>query len=324
MNRRGFLAGAATGALAFVDDPSAWAESFPTRTIRIVVPAGTSSPPDLTNRIIAGELSGHEGWNVIIENKPGGAQTIGAGAVFNQPADGYTLLAATPPVAAIPGLVPNAPFKVESDFKPVIQIGVGYNVLVVNPGVPARSVSELVTYLKRDPGQHTFSSGGFGTPAHLLGELFMLETGISAAHVPYSATAQAIGGLVGGQNTYQFISLVSVMQLLQTGQLRALAIMGPKRVAAVPDVPTIIEVGFPKLAAADWSGILAPAGTPAEVIQRLNNAINTALNAENVRSALTKLGVDIVGGPPEQFASLLHSEIERWTKVIKEANIKIG
>ena len=190
--------------------------------------------------------------------------------------------------------------------------------------MPARSVSELVTYLKRDPGQHTFSSGGFGTPAHLLGELFMLETGISAAHVPYSATAQAIGGLVGGQNTYQFISLVSVMQLLQTGQLRALAIMGPKRVAAVPDVPTIIEVGFPKLAAADWSGILAPAGTPAEVIQRLNNAINTALNAENVRSALTKLGVDIVGGPPEQFASLLHSEIERWTKVIKEANIKIG
>lgn len=325
INRRTLLAGAAAIGLDAVSYRPADAQSFPSKVIRIIVPAGSASPPAILGRIVANALSDDERWKVIVEDKPGAAQTIGANDVFQQPADGYTLLAATTPIAAIPGLVPNAPFNVSSDFAPVIEVGTGYNILVVNPQVPVHSVAELVQYLKKDPGKHTFSSGGFGTPAHLLGELFMLETGVKAIHVPYSdGSTHAIPDLISGVNTYQFISLLPVVQLIQTGKLRALAIMGGKRVAVLPDVPTISEAGYPKLEAEDWYGLLVKSGTPPAVIGRLNAAINKVLTTEKVRDAFAKLGVDVGGGTPEQFGALFHKEIARWTKVIKQAGIKIG
>lgn len=324
MNRRTLLAGAAAIALDAVRYRPADAQTFPSKVIRIIVPAGSSSPPAILNRIVANALAEDEGWKVIVENKPGAVQTIGANYVLQQPADGCTLLAGTPPVTAIPGLMPDAPFKVATDFVPVIQSGTGYNILVINPQVPVHSVAELVRYLKKEQGKHTFSSGGFGTPAHLLGELFMLETGVKAIHVPYGGGRTPIPDLVSGVNTYQFISLLPVVQLIQTGKLRALAIMGGKRVAVLPDVPTISEAGYPKLEAQDWEGLLARSGTPPAVIGRLNEAINKVLTTEKVRDAFAKLGVDVGGGTPEQFGALLHKEIARWTKVIKEAGIKVG
>jgi tripartite-type tricarboxylate transporter receptor subunit TctC len=302
----------------------AFAQPYPSGVIRIVVPYSASTPPDILARIVATALSEGEGWNVIVENKPGAVMTIGATEVLKQPADGHTLLSITAPFAAVPALVPDAKFKIETDLAPVIQVGTAYNVLVVNPSVPANSVTELIAYLKKDPGNHTFSSGGFGTPAHLLGELFKLETGVQATHVPYVQFPQAIADLISGVNTYQFITILPVVQHINTGKLRALAVMSRKRVAVLKDVPTIVEAGYPKLAAEDWAGILVKTGTPPAVIARLNEVVNKAFKTDKVREALAKLGVDPGGGTSEAFGALVRSETEHWSKVVQEAGIKIN
>jgi tripartite-type tricarboxylate transporter receptor subunit TctC len=324
MDRRAFLKGAAAFGLAAVTCEPAFGQSFPSNVIRIVVPFSASTPPDILARIVATALSDGEGWNVIVENKPGAVGTIGAIEVLKQPADGHTLLSITAPFAAIPGLVPDAKFKIETDFAPVVQVGTAYNVLVVNPSVPVHSVAELIAYLKKEPGKHTFSSGGFGTPAHLLGEMFKLETGVQATHVPYVQFPQAIADLISGVNTYQFIAMMPVVQHINTGKLRALAVMARKRVAALRDVPTIVEAGYPQLASEDWAGIVVKAGTPPAVTARLNEAINKALKTDKVREALAKVGTDVGGGQPEAFGALVGGEIARWSKVIKDAGIKIN
>jgi tripartite-type tricarboxylate transporter receptor subunit TctC len=204
----------------------------------------------------------------------------------------------------------------------VVKISTGYNVLVVHPSVPAKSVSELIAFLKGEPGKYNFASGGVGNPAHLLGEMFLLRTGTRATHVPYPQGQQFTADLLSGATQFSFISSVRVVDLVATGKLRALAVMGPERIAALKDVPTIVEAGFPDLAAEDWAGFATKAGTSNQIVVRLNDAINRALAKEDVREAFMKVGHRTVGGTPAEFGTLINSEIARWGKVIQDAVIK--
>jgi tripartite-type tricarboxylate transporter receptor subunit TctC len=324
MDRRAFIKAAAAAGLGIPASRPAQAQTFPSKNIRIVVPTGAGAPPDILARIVGNALAEAEGWTVVVENKPGAAMTIGTAEVLRQPADGHTLLSVTAPIAAVPGLFPQARFNIATDLAPVIQVGTAYNVLVVNPSLPARTLAEFIAYLKKDPGKYTFSSGGFGTPAHLLGEMFNLETGVKTLHVPYQGNARAIADIISGINTYQFITSVAVVGLINDGKLRALAAMSRKRVPSLQDVPTIIEAGYPQLASEDWAGILVKSGTPAPVVARLNGAINKVLKIDKVREAFTKVGTDPGGGTPQEFGTLLNTEIARWSKVIKDAGIKIN
>src|SRR3954452_24045402 len=296
---------------------------FPSATIRIVAPNSASTPPDIISRILAKEVSESEGWRVIVENRPGGVSTIAANDVLMQPADGYSVLAMSVPSTAAPSLVPNISYRFDQDFEPVIKASVSYNVLVVNPSVPANTVAELVSLLKSQPDKLTFSSGGFGTPAHLIGEQFKLQTGTSAQHVPYAQFPQAIGDLLNGTNAFMFITMLPVVDLIKTGTLRALAVTGPKRVAILPDVPTIVEAGYPSLVVEDWTGFAIKHGTSQAAVAQLNAAINRALGKSSVRESIAKIGAEPVGGSPEQFGRLVGDQVAHWRKVIADAGLKV-
>jgi tripartite-type tricarboxylate transporter receptor subunit TctC len=295
---------------------------FPTGTVRFVAPNTGGTPPDIISRIIAKELSESEQWRTIVENRPGGITTIAANDVLTHPADGHSLFSMSVPSVAAPALVPGISYSFESDFEPVIKAAVSYNVLVVNPSVPAASVAELVAVLKSQPDKLTFSSGGFGTPAHLIGEQFKLQTGTHAQHIPYAQFPQAIGDLLNGTNAFMFVTMLPVVDLIKTGKLRALAVTGPKRVAALPDVPTIIEAGFPSLVVEDWVGFAVRRGVAKDTVAQLNEAINRALQKPSVREAFAKLGAEPVGGSSEAFGELVKSQVQHWKKVVAEAGIK--
>lgn len=323
MDRRVFLAGTVAIGLGAMALQPATAQTYPANVIRIVVPTASSTPPDIISRIIAKELSESEGWRVIVENRPGAVTTIGGTDVLKQPADGYSLFAVAVPALAAPALLPNMPYRLDTDFVPVAKVSVSYNVLVVNPTVPANSVSELVALIKSQPDKMTFSSNGFGTPAHLIGELFKTETGVRASHVPYQQMPQAIADLLGGVNQYQFIAMLPVVELIKAGKLRALAITGPKRVDALPDVPTIAQAGFPNLVVEDWVGFLAKSGTRDDIVTRLNTAINKALATPRVREAFAKLGAEPAAGTPAEFGKMVKTELAHWGKVVKDSGIKL-
>jgi tripartite-type tricarboxylate transporter receptor subunit TctC len=310
--------------IALAPGLSAHAEAvFPNGTIRFVAPNSASTPPDIISRIIAKQLTEDEHWRVIVENRPGGITTIAANDVLTQPADGHSLFGMSVPSVAAPALVQGISYGFERDFEPVIKASVSYNVLVVNPSVPATSVAELVALLKSQPDKLTFSSGGFGTPAHLIGEQFKLQTGTRAQHVPYAQFPQAIGDLLNGTNSFMFVTMLPVVDLIKTGKLRALAVTGPKRVSALPDVPTIVEAGFPSLVVEDWVGFAVRRGAPKETIAQLNGAINRALQKTSVREAFAKLGAEPAGGSPEEFGELVKSQVQHWKKVVADAGIRV-
>jgi tripartite-type tricarboxylate transporter receptor subunit TctC len=310
-------------ALALATASPGSAQTYPSSAIRIVVAAAAGTPPDIISRIIATELGRSEGWRMIVENKPGAMQTIGGSEVLKLPADGYSILSTSLPGMTAPALLPNMNFRLDVDFAPVIKLSTSYNVLVVHPSVPARTLAELVALLERQPDKLTYSSGGFGTPAHLAGELFKLRTGVRATHVPYQSLPQAIADLLGGTNQYQFVTTLPVLELIADGKLRALAVTAPMRVPALKDVPSVVEAGFPELVVQDWVGYLVKGGTPNDIVVRLNDAINNALARPNVREAFAKLAAEPAGGTPAEFGEFLRSQIAYWGKVITESGMKM-
>ena len=299
------------------------AQSYPSGMIRIVIGSGAGTPPDIITRIVANELGQSEGWRIVVENKPGAIATLAAGEVLKQPADGYSILAFTLGASASPALLSNIAFRHDTDFAPVIKVMTAHHVLVANPSVPAKSMAELVALLKSQPDKLTFSSGGMGTPAHLVGEQFRLQTGVRVTHVPYRALPQAIGDLINGTNHYQFVTPLPVLDLIASGKLRALAVTAPTRMAALKDVPTVVEEGFPELVIADWVGFVVKSGTPDAIIDTLNKAINKALANASVREAFAKIAAEPAGGTPGEFGAHIKSQIAHWSKVVKDAGIKI-
>lgn len=308
--------------LASIPMPEASGQTFPSQPIRIVVGAAPSTPSDILSRVIATELTNSEKWTVIVENRPGASQVIGATEVQRSAADGHTIFNSGLPIAAAPALQANIPFKLLTDFQSVIQLARSYNVLVVHPSLDVKSLPDLVKLLKAQPDKLNYSSGGLGTPAHLVGELFKQQADVKAAHVPYVQFPQAITDLLNGTNHYMFITTLPVMSLIADGKLRALAVTSPQRLPPLKDVPTVAEQGHPGLTVGDWSGMMVKTGTPVAIIRRLNMAVNKALQQMSVLEAFARVAAEPVGGEPEVFTKVLKDDVEKWGKVIATAGIK--
>jgi tripartite-type tricarboxylate transporter receptor subunit TctC len=295
----------------------------PVNNVRIVVASMPGSPPDVISRIVATELAASNNWRVIVENRPGALYTLAIADVLKQPADGRTLLTVDVPLAAAPALAPERRSNLETDFAPVVKLSKDHNVLVVSPSVPARSLAELIALLKSQPGKFNFSSGPFGTPAHLIGEVFKLQTGVVATHIPYPGTQQRLTDLMAGITQFDFMAASNVSDLIAGGRLRALAVTAPRRVAGLPDVPTVVEQGFPDLVVEGWEGFMVKSGTPEEPVARLNAAVNAALATAKVQQAFANLGAEPVGGTAKEFGTFVSSQIVHWGRVVRESGIKI-
>jgi tripartite-type tricarboxylate transporter receptor subunit TctC len=320
----GSLQRAALAVLVAVCASGAWAEAYPTKPIRLVVPFPAGGTTDILAREVGQRLSISLGQPVVVDNRPGAAGNIGADMVAKSAPDGYTLLMGTVGTHAInASLYAKMPYDHIKDIAPVILVAGVPNVLEVNPALPVNSVADLIKLAKAKPGQINFASSGSGTSIHLSGELFKTMAGVDMTHIPYKGSAPAITDLIGGQVQVMFDNLPSSLQFIKAGKLRAIAVTSAKRAPALPDVPTIAESGLPGFEASSWFGIVAPAGTPPAIIARINNDVNQWLQSSEAKEKLLAQGAIPAGGTPEQFAAHIRSETEKWAKVVKASGAKV-
>ena len=297
------------------------AQAWPSNQIRIIVPFPPGGFNDTLGRILAQDLPKTLGQPVIVENKPGGGSIIGTELAAKSAPDGYTLFIAALPFAVVQSLSKTS-FDVTKDFAPITLAGVSDNMLVAHPAFPVNSVQELIKLAKDKPGRINYGSSGAGTSVHLCMELFKTMTNTSMTHIPYKGSAPVVADLIGGQVDIMFDNLPNVIQHVRGGRMKALAVSGGKRSAAAPEVPTVAEAGVPGFDVTVWFGVLAPAGTPREIIQRLNAESTKIINSVDVTDKFMKQGVSPSTGTPEQFGDLVKSEVVRWAKVIKDAGIR--
>jgi tripartite-type tricarboxylate transporter receptor subunit TctC len=318
--RRQFLHLAAAIALPVVSR-IAWAQTYPARPVRIVVGLTAGSASDIVARIMGQWLSERLGQQFIVENRPGAGTNIAAEAVVRSVPDGYTLLLAASPNAINASLYDKLSFNFIRDIAPVAAISREPNVIVVNPSLPTRTVPELIAYAKANPGRINMASAGNGTTSHLAGELFKMMTGVNMVHVPYRGGGPALTDLLAGQVQVFFPPMVVPVGQIRAGKLRALAVTTATRSEALPDIPTVGEF-VPGYEASVWFGLGVPKGTPAEVINKLNQETNAALTDIKIKARMAESGGTVLPGSPADFGKLIAEETEKWSKVVREANIK--
>jgi tripartite-type tricarboxylate transporter receptor subunit TctC len=296
--------------------------AYPDRIIKIVVPFAPGGGTDVVARTLANEMAKDLGVTVIIENKPGAGTIIGTQAVASSEGDGYTLLMGTFANAVNPSLYPKLPYDPHKDFAPVALVARSFNIVVVNPASPIKSIAGLIAAAKAEPEKLSYGTYGTGTSAHLAGELFKHMAGVNLTTVPYKGAAPAITDLIGGQIQVMFTTVASCAPLVAAGQLRALAVTSAERSPAFPGLPTVSEAGVPGYDAQAWYGLLAPARTPPEIVERLNKSAAVAVQSEAFKKLAANEGLILVASPPDELERYFHSEEERWRKVIQDAGIK--
>ena len=296
--------------------------AYPAKPVRFIVPSAAGGGTDIIARAISLKLSGELGQQFVVENRPGAGQMIGIELAARSPADGYTILMAASTLAINPIMYKKVPYDPVRDFAPITQAATLPNVLVVHPSLPVKSMSELIAYAKERPGQLNFASAGVGTSPQMSIELLKSMAGIDMVHIPYKGTAPGVVDLLAGQVLVMAPNVLTALPHIKSGRLRALAVTSAKRSVALPDVPTVAEAGLPGYDSTQWYGVLAPAGTPRDVVARLHDGIVHALRDAEVGKRLAADGAEPVGSSPEEFAAFIRSESEKWAKVASAAGIK--
>ncbi|MGZ5828397.1 MAG: Bug family tripartite tricarboxylate transporter substrate binding protein [Xanthobacteraceae bacterium] len=302
---------------------AALAQEYPSHPVKINVPFGAGGPADILSRQIAQYLSDHFKQSFVVEDRPGAGSVIGTDAVAKSAPDGYTLLAMSNTHTTNESLIKNKPFELMRDFVPVAPINYSDLVMVIHPSVPARDLKEFIAYAKANPGKLNYASSGPGTPYHMAGELFKSMSGTDIVHVPHKASGEARNSVIGGHVQMMFDAITTMAPNVQAGQVRALGTSGEKRSAILPDVPTIAEAGVPGYESTIWLGIMAPAGTPKPIVDRLNTAINEMMKQPDLLAAWAKQGAVPMHMSPSEFDALLRKDIEKWAKVVRESGATV-
>jgi tripartite-type tricarboxylate transporter receptor subunit TctC len=318
------LCGLMCGAVAqFAATGTAGAQAYPTKPVRVVAPSSAGGPVDVITRAVMPGMAETLGQQIVIENRAGAAGLVGTDYVVKQAPDGYTLLFGfSGPLAIVPNLNPNTPYDPITDLVAITQVATAPYVLLVHPSVPAKNVKELIALAKAQPGQMNFSSGGNGTGIHMAGELFKVVANVRVLHVPYKGAAPAVTALMAGEVDMMFNGLPGAVAHIKSGKVRALAVGGATRSPLMPDTPTIAESGL-EFKTGGWYGLLAPKGTSQAIVEKVNGALNRALNAPEMKERLTRLAVEGVSSTPEAFAKLIAEEKALWAGVIRKAGIKM-
>ena len=300
----------------------AQAQSWPLRPIKMVVPFPAGGPTDVLTRVLADKLGQALGQPVVVENKPGAGGTIGSDLVAKSAPDGYTLLMATGSTHSVGPYLGKVPYDPQRDFVPIVYVGYATNVLLVSPTLGVNNVRELIELAKRDPGKLNYSTSGIGSVAHLTSEMFASMAGVKLTHVPYKGTQLSINDLVSGQVAMLFDNLMTGKPHVDSKRLKGIAVSSRSRSSIMPDVPTVAESGLPGFDSWNYFGIFGPANLPPAITARVNTEMNRILSDAAIKERFYTLGFEITGGTPAEFAAVIQSESQRWSKVIREANVK--